>query len=115
MIRRPPRSTRTDTRFPDTTLFRSREAQRSRRSGRDGGSHVRPRFKRGRRDDLETLHPAYFALVMATGIVALAAHLHSVALVPTILFWLNALFFVGLATATEIGRASWREEWCPYL
>src|SRR3546814_9297867 len=24
MIRRPPRSTRTDTRFPDTTLFRSR-------------------------------------------------------------------------------------------
>src|SRR3546814_3220661 len=25
MIRRPPRSTRTDTRFPDTTLFRSKE------------------------------------------------------------------------------------------
>src|SRR3546814_16460506 len=24
MLRRPPRSTRTDTRFPDTTLFRSR-------------------------------------------------------------------------------------------
>src|SRR3546814_15200356 len=28
MIRRPPRSTRTDTRFPYTTLFRSRVAQR---------------------------------------------------------------------------------------
>src|SRR3546814_18490090 len=27
MIRRPPRSTRTDTLFPDTTLFRSRQAQ----------------------------------------------------------------------------------------
>src|SRR3546814_10827067 len=26
MIRRPPRSTRTDTLFPDTTLFRSKEA-----------------------------------------------------------------------------------------
>src|SRR3546814_4952200 len=43
---------------------------------------------------------------MATGIVALAAHLHSVALVPTVLFWLNALFFVGLATATAV--RSWR-------
>src|SRR3546814_15274972 len=28
MIRRPPRSTRTDTLFPDTTLFRSLQAQR---------------------------------------------------------------------------------------
>src|SRR3546814_12834530 len=27
MIRRPPRSTRTDTLFPDTTLFRSRQQQ----------------------------------------------------------------------------------------
>src|SRR3546814_3828070 len=30
MIRRPPRSTRTDTLFPYTTLFRSRDAQRAR-------------------------------------------------------------------------------------
>src|SRR3546814_8190583 len=36
MIRRPPRSTRTDTLFPYTTLFRSRrpEAQRQRQLGR---------------------------------------------------------------------------------
>src|SRR3546814_8730328 len=33
MIRRPPRSTRTDTLFPYTTLFRSRQLRR--RSGRD--------------------------------------------------------------------------------
>src|SRR3546814_1030211 len=33
MIRRPPRSTRTDTLFPDTTLFRSAEAGRTRRVG----------------------------------------------------------------------------------
>lgn len=67
---------------------------------------MRPRFKRGRRDDLETLHPAYFALVMATGIVALATHVHGVPSVPTVLFWLNALFFAGLVTAT--GARIWR-------
>src|SRR3546814_6732159 len=33
MIRRPPRSTRTDTLFPYTTLFRSAPAQGSRRAG----------------------------------------------------------------------------------
>lgn len=47
-----------------------------------------------------TLHPAYFALVMATGIVALATHLHDMPVVPTVLFWLNAFFFVALVTAT---------------
>jgi len=61
---------------------------------------MRLRFKRGRRDELITLHPAYFALVMATGIVALAAYLHGIPIVPTVLFWLNALFFVALVTAT---------------
>src|SRR3546814_3736071 len=46
MIRRPPISTRTDTLFPYTTLFRSRRNQRSRplipcptRDTRDKGSH----------------------------------------------------------------------------
>src|SRR3546814_7509442 len=33
MIRRPPRSTRTDTRFPYTTLFRSRRIERRRHEG----------------------------------------------------------------------------------
>src|SRR3546814_3515074 len=33
MLRRPPRSTRTDTLFPYTTLFRSREHRRPARSG----------------------------------------------------------------------------------
>src|SRR3546814_6299694 len=35
MIRRPPRSTRTDTLFPDTTLFRSRVVD----AGEEGGRH----------------------------------------------------------------------------
>ncbi|HKU99709.1 MAG TPA: tellurite resistance/C4-dicarboxylate transporter family protein [Vineibacter sp.] len=61
---------------------------------------MRLRFERGRRDDLQSLHPAYFALVMATGIVSIAAHLHHLALMPTVLFWLNALFFAGLVWAT---------------
>jgi len=54
------------------------------------------RFARGRRESLESLHPAYFALVMATGIVALALHLHGVPFAPTILFWFNALSLVVL-------------------
>src|SRR3546814_6481306 len=37
MIRRPPRSTRTDTLFPDTTLFRSRPRDRGRSPLRPGG------------------------------------------------------------------------------
>lgn len=61
---------------------------------------LRLRFERARRDELMTLHPAYFALVMATGIVALATHLHDMPVVPTVLFWLNAFFFVALVTAT---------------
>lgn len=61
---------------------------------------MRLRFEHGPRDRLETLHPAYFALVMATGIVALAAHAHGLAFVPKALFWLNALFLVILVTAT---------------
>ncbi|MBX6321255.1 MAG: tellurite resistance/C4-dicarboxylate transporter family protein [Rhodospirillaceae bacterium] len=61
---------------------------------------MRLRFERGPRDRLETLHPAYFAMVMATGIVAIAARLHGVPVVPEALFWLNALFLAGLAAAS---------------
>jgi len=61
---------------------------------------MRPRLEHGRRDDLETLHPAYFALVMATGIVSIATSLHGIPVFPKVLFWLNALFLAGLAAAT---------------
>ena len=57
-------------------------------------------LEHGRRDDLETLHPAYFALVMATGIVSIATDLHGIPVLPKILFWLNALFLAALAAAT---------------
>src|SRR3546814_6794422 len=39
MTRLPPRSTRTDTRFPDTTLFRSDRRAPDCRRGRDLGEH----------------------------------------------------------------------------
>src|SRR3546814_1750530 len=45
MTRRPPRSTRTDTLFPYTTLFRSRGA---RRGGRLGAARQRRRLARAR-------------------------------------------------------------------
>ena len=61
---------------------------------------MRLRFERGRRDDLKTLHPACFAMVMATGIVAISAHLHAMPVVAALLFWLNALFLGGLLAAT---------------
>src|SRR3546814_8450392 len=42
MIRRPPRSTRTDTLFPYTTLFRSQRAKKAERAGiGDGGDQLR--------------------------------------------------------------------------
>ena len=63
---------------------------------------MRLRFERGPRDSLETLHPAYFALVMATGIVAIAAQLQGMPVVPDVLFWLNTLFLAALATATFV-------------
>jgi tellurite resistance protein TehA-like permease len=49
---------------------------------------------------LATLHPAYFALVMATGIVSIASSLLRVPIVPKALFALNLLFFPALWAAT---------------
>jgi tellurite resistance protein TehA-like permease len=61
---------------------------------------MRLRIEHGRRDELKTLHPAYFAMIMATGIVSIAAHLHGIPVFPTVLLWLNVLFFTALVAAT---------------
>src|SRR3546814_17870540 len=63
MIRRPPRSTRTDTLFPDTTLFRSYarslEQRQSLRAARDQAERaariVRAKRQEGASDSLEWL------------------------------------------------------------
>src|SRR3546814_6184956 len=56
MIRRPPRSTRTDTLFPYTTLFRSQD-----RRGQSGAGVVAGRPCAGRSGDLHLLRPSPFA------------------------------------------------------
>jgi len=54
-----------------------------------------PRFEHAPRESLERLHPGYFPLVMATGILALGVRLERLSLVPEILCWLNALFLLA--------------------
>jgi tellurite resistance protein TehA-like permease len=46
------------------------------------------------------MHPAYFALVMATGIVSLACHLTGLGLLAKILFGLNLAFYPVLCVLT---------------
>lgn len=48
------------------------------------------------REGIAGLHPAYFAMVMATGIVSIAAKLTGMPLIARGLFWLNAAFYVVL-------------------
>jgi tellurite resistance protein TehA-like permease len=52
------------------------------------------------RAGIATLLPGYFALVMATGIVSLAAALEGLSLVAQALLWLNALAYLALWALT---------------
>ena len=66
------------------------------------------------RDGVRDLHPAYFAMVMATGIVSLAAHVMGFAIVGRALLWLNVVLFVALWSATAVrlvrfGREMYRD------
>src|SRR3546814_17202535 len=105
MIRRPPRSTRTYTLFPSTTLFRSAPD----RAGEPGAG---PAFRRGRRK--HRLH----------------SRLGTTAMQRNLRFKLTAALSLALATAAcaadperskeapaiaEIGRASCRERVCQYV
>lgn len=47
-------------------------------------------------DQLRTLNPAYFAMVMATGIVSIASHQQGMLSVATALVWLNVAVFIVL-------------------
>ncbi len=48
------------------------------------------------------LHPAYFALVMATGIISNACHLLGFRLIALALLWLNVVFYLSLWIMTSI-------------
>jgi tellurite resistance protein TehA-like permease len=52
------------------------------------------------RERLASLHPAYFALVMATGIISIATQLLGFPVLPRLMLWLNSAFFVVLWTLT---------------
>ncbi|WP_273842801.1 tellurite resistance/C4-dicarboxylate transporter family protein [Rubrobacter calidifluminis] len=52
---------------------------------------------------LSGLNPAWFSLVMATGIVGLAAHTQGISVVPTVLMWVNVVFY-ALSWAVYMAR-----------
>ena len=56
-----------------------------------------------------TLHPAYFALVMATGIVSIASQLTGLQLVAQTLFVLNIAFYIGLCVLTAVRVIRYRQ------
>lgn len=64
---------------------------------------------RGDAGGLAAMHPAYFALVMATGIVSIACQLTGFAALPGILFWLNVVFFATLWTLTIVRVLRFRD------
>jgi tellurite resistance protein TehA-like permease len=58
---------------------------------------------------IASLHPAYFALVMATGIVSIAADLVGMPEIARVLFGLNLLFYPVLVVLTGIRIARYRD------
>src|SRR3546814_15570936 len=118
MIRRPPRSTRTDTLFPYTTLFRS---IRVRAAVRSCPAPYRPASK-----EWPCLHCARHAgaghKCAANGLrwrrhaTMLARHQHKeVVMIRTVLGVVLGAIAAILALAGEVGRASCRERVCQYV
>lgn len=58
---------------------------------------------------LATLHPAYFALVMATGIVSIACALLGLRSIGVALLWANSGFYIALWVLTAL-RVAWFRE-----
>jgi tellurite resistance protein TehA-like permease len=58
---------------------------------------------------IASLHPAYFAMVMATGIVSIAAQLLEMTAVARLLFVLNLVFYPALVALTMIRIARYRD------
>ncbi|MBI3669604.1 MAG: tellurite resistance/C4-dicarboxylate transporter family protein [Acidobacteria bacterium] len=67
---------------------------------------TRPSLQAVIQQQVRTLHPAYFALVMATGIVAIAAHLTGMPLLGRLLASANVIAFVVLVGLT-LARVFW--------
>jgi len=54
------------------------------------------------KEDIRRLHPAYFGLVMATGIVSIAAGLQGMEAIAEALLWLNVIAFAVLWLLTGL-------------
>jgi tellurite resistance protein TehA-like permease len=67
----------------------------SRATEAPGGTPAAPAAPAGP-GSIATLHPAYFALVMATGIVSIAAYLQGFSTLAIGLFWLNVVCYAVL-------------------
>jgi tellurite resistance protein TehA-like permease len=67
------------------------------------------------RERIEGLHPAYFAMAMATGVVSIACHLLGLGMLSRILFWLNHAIYGVLAALTltriAVHRRSFLADW----
>jgi len=86
-------------RIEDTPRQASSESRFVKTESGPEGSSGTSSFAEG----IQTLQPAYFAFVMATGIVAIAAQTQGMAMVARALTWLNALAFIVLWLLT-LGR-----------
>jgi len=60
-------------------------------------------------DRIATLHPSYFALVMATGITSIACALLGLSPIAVVLLWMNTAFFVVLWLLTVVRLVRFRE------
>src|SRR3546814_13919202 len=117
MIRRPPRSTRTDTRFPYTTLFRSTrqtlDASVSISSTIANVVHSASRI----REAMETQAQTVTGITAAVDETALAAGSMSTT-IATIRAE-TAVVSTGIEavdrSVQKIGRGSWRERMWPYV
>src|SRR3546814_19374262 len=104
MIRRPPRSTRTDTLFPYTTLFRSPEARISARVSSQTSEFAMPRI------DIRALLGLYDPEDSTDWGPIRAAQLNAGAHLALFLLGVNVV-----SAALEIGRAACRERVCQYV
>src|SRR3546814_16539042 len=106
MIRRPPRSTRTDTLFPYTTLFRSYELRREHRLF---DSIIGAAFQDAMRGKLQVADWAKDEVVPSRPTAALAPAPDAVGQTPT------EELPADEPWEEEIGRASCRESGCKYV
>src|SRR3546814_17652576 len=102
MIRRPPRSTRTDTLFPYTTLFRSQAARCQRIDAR-----ARQEVARKRKYRAMMAEPGFADLPLEeqNDITRMAVACNTLVIYRT----------MADPALTEIGRASCRERVCQYV